>query len=68
MSDEYIEAHFNGIKEHGSDIEARLDDSYCTIDQLKEDNHQIINGYEQTGEKISLIDVDYEETIRTIMD
>jgi len=61
MSDEYIEAHFNGIKEHGSDIEARLDDSYCTIDQLKEDNHQIINGYEHTGEKISLIDVDYEE-------
>ena len=68
MSDEYIEAHFDEIKEHGSDVEARLDDSYCTVDQLKNDNHQIINGYEQTGEKISLIAVDYEETIRTIMD
>ena len=68
MSDEYIEAHFDEIKEHGSDIEARLDDSYCTVDQLKNDNHHIINGYEETGEKISLIDVDYEETIRTIID
>lgn len=68
MSDEYIDTHFHEIKGHGSDIEARLDDSYCTVDQLKNDNHHIINGYEQTGEKISLIDVDYEETIRTIMD
>jgi len=68
MSDEYIDTHFDEIKGHGSDIEARLDDSYCTVDQLKNDNHHIINGYEQTGEKISLIDVDYEETIRTIMD
>ena len=63
MSDEYIDTHFDEIKGHGSDIEARLDDSYCTVDQLKNDNHHIINGYEQTGEKISLIDVDYEETI-----
>ncbi len=68
MSDEYIDTHFDEIKGHGSDIEARLDDSYCTVDQLKNDNHQIINGYEETGEKISLIDVDYEETIRTIID
>ena len=68
MSDEYIDTHFDEIKGHGSDIEARLDDSYCTVDQLKDDNHHIINGYEHTGERISLIDVDYEETIRTIMD
>ncbi len=68
MSDEYIEAHFDEIKEHGSDIEARLDDSYCTVDQLKEGNHQIIEGFQQTGEKITLIKVDYEETIRTILD
>ena len=68
MSDEYIEAHFDEIKEHGSDIEARLDDSSCTVDQLKEGNHQIIEGFQQTGEKITLIKVDYEETIRTILD
>ena len=68
MSDEYIDTHFDEIKGHGSDIEARLEDSYCTVDQLKNDNHHIINGYEETGEKISLIDVDYEETIRTIID
>ena len=27
MSDEYIDSHFEEIKSHGSDIEARLDDS-----------------------------------------
>jgi hypothetical protein len=28
MSDEYIDTHFDEIKEHGSEIEARLDDSF----------------------------------------
>ncbi len=39
MSDEYIDTHFEEIKSHGSDIETRLDDSYCTVEQLKQDNH-----------------------------
>ncbi len=36
MSDEYIDSHFEEIKSHSSDIESRLDDSYCTAEQLKE--------------------------------
>ena len=45
MSDEYIISHFGDIKAHGSDIESRLDDSYCTVEEVMKDNQQIINGY-----------------------
>ena len=67
MSDEYIGTHFADIKEHASDVEARLDDSYCTVDQLKKDNHKVIEGYQKCGEEILLIDGDYEKTIGDIL-
>ena len=35
FSDTYIDEHFDEIKGHASDIEARLDDSDCTIESLK---------------------------------
>ena len=63
MSDEYIESHFDEIKGHGSDVEVRLDDSYCTVNQLKEDNHHVIEGYRQTGEQIIIIKDYYEKII-----
>ena len=68
MSDEYIDSHFEEIKSHGSDIERRLNDSCCTAEQLKQDNHQIINGYKSNGEKITLITENYEDSIRDVLD
>ena len=68
MSDEYISSHFGEIKSHASDIERRLDDSYCTVEQLKRDNHKIINGYKSYGEKITLITENYEDSIKDILD
>ena len=68
MSDEYIDSHFEDIKSHGSDIERRLDDSYCTVEQLKQDNRRIINGYKSYGEKIAMINENYEDSIRGILD
>ena len=68
MSDEYIDSHFGEIKSHGSDIERRINDSYCTVEQLKQDNHQIINGYNSYGEKITLITESYENSLRGILD
>lgn len=68
MSDEYIDSHFDEIKSHGSDIEKRLDDSYCTAEQLKQDNHQIINGFQSNGELITLITDHYDDTIRGVLD
>ena len=68
MSDEYIDSHFEEIKSHGSDIETRLDDSYCTVEQLKQDNHQIIDGYQSNGEKITLITENFDDSIRGVLD
>ena len=68
MSDEYISSHFEAIKSHASDIERRLDDSDCTVEQLKQDNHRIINGYKHSGESITLISESYEDSIRGILD
>ena len=67
MSDEYIDSHFEEIKSHASDIETRLDDSYCTTEQLKQDNHQIIDGYQSNGQQITLITESFDDSIREIL-
>ena len=59
MTDAYIDAHFDEIIGHASDIEQRSDDSYCTIESLKADNHRYIDGFEKSGEKITLIEDSY---------
>ena len=68
MSDEYIDSHFEEIKSHASDIETRLDDSYCTTEQLKQDNHQVIDGYRSNGEQITLITENYDDSIKEVFD
>ena len=68
MSDEYIDTHLEEIKSHGSDIETRLDGSYCTVEQLKQDNHQVTDGYKSNGEKITLITESYEDSIRGVLE
>ena len=67
MSDAYIDAHFDEILAHGSDIEARLDDSDCTIQRLKEDNRACIARFRAAGEPVTLIESDYERTISALL-
>ena len=67
MSDAYIDAHFDEILAHGSDIEARLDDSDCTIQSLKEDNRAYIARFRAAGEPVTLIESDYERTISALL-
>ena len=38
MSERYIRSHFADIKGYASVIERRLDDSYCTMESVLEDN------------------------------
>lgn len=68
MTDSCIDAHFEEIKGHASDIESRLEDSDCTIDNMKADNRRYIEGFRQAGERIVLIDTDYEKAIRTVLE
>ena len=64
MTDAYIDAHFDDIWNHRSDIEKRLDDSVCAADWLKEENQKVIEGFGLTDNQVILIDKDYEEAIR----
>ena len=63
MTDNYIETHFEEIKSHSSDIESRLHNDDCTFDSLKEDNRRYVEGFQQVGEKVVLIDGDYNKAI-----
>ena len=63
MTERYIEDHFDEIRAHASDIEARLDDGSCTMDSVQEDNRKIPEGFREKGEKVILIDGSYEQTI-----
>ena len=45
----------------------RLDDSYCTVDNLKEDNKRIIDGFRKTNERVALIESDYERVIDSLI-
>ena len=65
MTDDYIDAHFADIKAHASDVEARLDDTDCTPERLKADNRAYIEAFRDDA---VLIDRDYEQTVRAILD
>ncbi|MBO4327010.1 MAG: GNAT family N-acetyltransferase [Clostridia bacterium] len=67
MTDEYIDANFDKIVAHASDIEARLDDSYCTAGTIKAINRELTEGFRRSGEQVTLIDGDYEEAIETLL-
>ena len=67
MSDKFINENFDKIKKHSHDIENRLDDTTCTKENLKADNQNFINGFGKNGEKIVLIDDDYEKTINNLL-
>ena len=66
MTDAYIDEHFDEIKAHACDIEARLDDSYCTPERLKRENRWYREGCAAAGEAVTLIEEDYERTIASI--
>ena len=67
MTDAYINAHFDMIKAHASDVETRLNDTDCVSESLKADNHYYINGFSQNGEQVTLIDDDYNATIESLI-
>ncbi len=68
MTNAYIDAHFDDIKEHGSDIENRKDDSCCTADWIKEENQKVIDGFRSMGEQIILIKDDYMKAMEQVYD
>ena len=68
LTDEYIDANFGAILEHGSDVENRGDDSDCTIEWLKEANREYREDCLKAGEPVTLIDGRYEEITRELLE
>lgn len=63
MSESYIENHFDDIKGYASVIENRLDDEYCTMESVLEDNARVLKLAQIHQVNYVLIDDRYEINI-----
>ena len=63
MSENYIRNHFTDIKKYANVIENRLDDTYCTIESVLEDNAQVLEQAQKHKVNYLLIDDKYEINI-----
>ena len=68
MTEKYIENHFDEILGHKSAIESRLVSGDLTISGLIADNKSFIDGFQRAGEPVALIDTDYEQVIKKLLD
>ena len=59
FSEAYIRTHFDAIKRHACDIEARLDDSDCTVESVLADNAETLRLARQHGVAVILVDGEY---------
>lgn len=60
MSENYIKNHFNYIKKYASAIESRLDDEWCTMESVLEDNAQFLELAKKNNVNYVLIDDKYK--------
>jgi hypothetical protein len=63
MSESYIKAHFSDIKKYASAIENRIDDGWCTIDSVLEDNARMSELAKEHNANCIFIDGKYEVDI-----
>lgn len=59
MSEKYIKNHFDNIKKYASAVESRLDDEWCTMESVLEDNEQFLELAQKYDAKYVLIDDKY---------
>ena len=63
MSESYIKNHFADIKKYASTIENRLDDDWCTMEYVLEDNARFLALAKKHHANTVLIDDSYEISI-----
>ena len=63
MSDDYIRNHFADIKKYANVIENRLDDEWCTLESVLEENAEILKLAKMHNVNYILIDDKYEINI-----
>ena len=60
MSEKYIRNHFNNIKKYANAIENRLDDEWCTMENVLADNAEVLTLAKRHNSNYILIDDQYE--------
>ena len=60
MSQNYIKSHFHYIKQYANVIENRLDDEWCTMENIIKDNAHVFALAKKHNQNIVLIDDKYE--------
>lgn len=63
MTKEYIEKHFSDVKKYANTIENRVDDSYCTIQSMIEENNKNLQMCVENDCNYILIDREYKVAI-----
>ena len=63
MSENYIKNHFSDIKKYANVVENRLDDVWCTLESVLEDNAEILSLVAKYKVNYVLIDDKYEVEI-----
>ena len=63
MSSHYIKNHFDDIKKYANIIEERLDDEWCTMESVLQDNTKILQLAQKYKVNCVLIDDKYEVEI-----
>ena len=63
MSENYIRNHFNDIKKYANIIENRLDDEWCTLENILTDNAQVLKLAQKHKVNYILIDDEYKVDI-----
>ena len=60
MSENYIRKHFSDIQKYGNIIEKRLNDEWCTLENVIEDNRQVLKLAQLHNVNYVLIDDHYD--------
>ena len=60
MSEQYIRNHFDDIKKYASVVEERLDDTYCTMESVLEDNGRVLELAKKHGVNYALVEDEYD--------
>ena len=63
LSEEYIKNRFSDIKKYASVIEQRLDDEWCTMESVLEDNALFLANARKYGQRYQLISDEYNTDI-----
>jgi 2-phosphoglycerate kinase len=60
MTEAYIKEHFDDIKKYANIVETRLDDAWCTLERVLEDNAEMLALAQKHNVNYILIDDQYE--------